>query len=339
MNDSAPRMPTVPLGGAGLQVSAQGLGCMGMSHAYGKPDDVESLAVLARALELGVTFWDTADFYGQGENERLLARVLRDRRSQVTLATKFGLLPPTDPQGRAVRADPAYVASACEASLQRLRVDCIDLYYLHRVDVTVPIEETVGAMARLVEAGKVRYLGLSEPTASELRRAHAVHPIAAVQSEWSLWSRDVEDSVVPACRALGVGFVPYSPLGRGFLTGQLPPLSELGADDVRLRQPRLQAAVIENNRQVVAEVEAVAQSLGIPAAQVALAWVHAQGARFGVPVVPIPGTKRRRYLEQNVAALAITLPPAALERLNGLATRVLGDRHPQLALTSAGGRP
>lgn len=327
------------LGTSGLCVSAQGLGCMGMSHAYGASDDTESIAVLERALQLGVSFWDTADFYGQGANEELLSRVLRARRSEVVLATKFGLVANRgDTTAKGVRGDAAYVHAACDASLRRLGVDVIDLYYLHRVDVTVPIEETVGAMAELVRAGKVRHLGLSEVTASELRRASKVHPIAAVQSEWSLWSRDVEDSVVPACRELGVGFVPYSPLGRGFLTGTLAPLDTLEKGDFRRAQPRLQPDVIEQNRLIVREVEVVAMQRGATAAQIALAWVHGQAAKWGIGVVPIPGTRRVRYLEQNVAALGIELTPPELSRLNALAARVHGVRHPQIALTSAGGR-
>ena len=332
-------MAMVALGASGLHVSAQGLGCMGMSHAYGSSSETESLAVLARALELDVSFWDTADFYGQGANEELLARVLRARRKDVTLATKFGLVASRgENTARNVRGDAPYVASACDASLRRLGVDVIDLYYMHRVDVTVPLEETVGAMADLVRAGKVRHLGLSEVTANELRRACAIHPIAAVQSEWSLWSRDVESQVVPVCRELGVGFVPYSPLGRGFLTGQLPPLDELEAGDFRRAQPRLQPAVFEHNRAIVREVEAVAVARDASAAQIALAWVHARSAVWGIGVVPIPGTRRVAYLEQNVAGLAIELSPQELSRLDSLAARVTGVRHPQMELTSAGGR-
>ncbi len=310
---------------------------MGMSHAYGTPDDAESLKVLERALELGVDFWDTADFYGQGKNELLLARVLETRRSEVTIATKFGIVATRgDTVARSVRGDAVYVKRACEESLRRLGVETIDLYYQHRVDVSVPIEETVGAMAELVKEGKVRYLGLSEPTASELRRAHAVHPISAVQSEWSLWSRDVEEQVVPACRELGVGFVPYSPLGRGFLTGQLPPLAELEPGDFRKSQPRLQADVIESNRALVDEIERVAEVLRVSAAQVALSWILAQAERWGIAVVPIPGTKRVRYLEQNVGALGVELPADVMERLDALAARARGIRHPQIELTSAG---
>jgi aryl-alcohol dehydrogenase-like predicted oxidoreductase len=312
---------------------------MGMSHAYGPSDETESLAVLDRALELGVTFWDTSDSYGTGANEELLARALAGRRDQVTLATKFGIVSaPGVHTVQRVRGDAAYVRQACEASLRRLGTDVIDLYYQHRVDVTVPIEETVGAMAELVAAGKVRHLGLSEVTASELRRAHAIHPIAAVQSEWSLWSRDVEEAVVPTCGELGVGFVSYSPLGRGFLTGTLDTLDGLAGDDFRRSQPRLQESTIAVNRGLVGEVRAVAAEAGIPAAQVALAWVHHRGEIWNLPVVPIPGTRRVRWLEQNAAAVGVVLPPEAIERLDGLAARVVGDRHVQMGLTSAGGR-
>ncbi len=335
------RIPTVPLGGTGLVVSAQGLGCMGMSHAYGPTDAAAAHAVLERALERGVSLWDTADFYGKGDNERLLAPFLRSRREHIVIATKFGLaLPdmPAAPAERKVRGDPAYVRAACDASLVRLDVDVIDLWYQHRIDVSVPIEETVGAMAELVRAGKLRHLGLSEVTASELRRAHAVHPIAAVQSEWSLWSRDVETSVVPACRELGVGFVPYSPLGRGFLTGRLPPPDALAADDFRRVQPRLQAEVIAHNRTLVAELEALAAALAVPASRLALAWLHAQAARWRIAVVPIPGTRRVDYLEDNLRALDLVLDEATLARLDALAARVQGARHPNMDLTSAGPR-
>ena len=334
-------LASLPLGRTGLVVSAQGLGCMGMSHAYGPTDPADARAVLERALDLGITFWDTADFYGNGDNERLLAPVLRASRERIRLATKFGLVMPTDPSDRAarrVRGDRAYVLAACEASLERLGIDCIDLYYQHRVDVTVPIEETVGAMAELVQAGKVRHLGLSEPTASELRRAHAVHPIAAVQSEWSLWSRDVEDSVVPTCRELGVGFVPYSPLGRGFLTGKLPAVETLVDNDYRRVQPRLQAGVIAHNRALVAEIERLANARGVPAARIALAWVHARVMHWQLPVVPIPGTRRTARLEENLDALDFAFTTDELAALDGLAALVRGVRHPQMDLTSAGPR-
>jgi aryl-alcohol dehydrogenase-like predicted oxidoreductase len=332
-------MDMTRLGVTGPMVSEQGLGCMGMSHGYGTGDETESIAVLRRALELGVTFWDTADYYAAGANEVLLAKVLSDHRDEIVLATKFGLVPSSSPAApQAVRGDAGYVREACEASLRRLGTDVIDLYYQHRVDVTVPIEETVGAMGELVTAGKVRHLGLSEATASELRRAAAVHPIAAVQSEWSLWSRDVEESVVPACRELGVAFVPYSPLGRGFLTGTIGSVETLPADDIRRSQPRLAASAIDANRELVDQVGQVAAELGSTPAQVALAWVHHRHHVWGLPVVPIPGTKRIHWLEQNVAALDVRLPAHALARLDGLAALAVGDRHPQIGLTSAGGR-
>jgi aryl-alcohol dehydrogenase-like predicted oxidoreductase len=312
---------------------------MGMSHGYGPGDETESLAVLRRALVLGVTFWDTADYYAAGANETLLAGILAEQRDQVVVATKFGLVAPnTAGAPPIVRGDRRYVHDACDASLRRLGVDTIDLYYQHRVDVSVPIEDTVGAMAELVTAGKVRHLGLSEVTASELRRAVGVHPIAAVQSEWSLWSRDVEESVVPACGELGVGFVPYSPLGRGFLTGTLGAVDDLPADDIRRTQPRLAASAIEANRALVEQIQVVAAELGCTPAQTALAWVHQRQQVWGIPVVPIPGTKRIRWLEQNVRAASIQLPPEALERLDALAERAVGDRHPQIGMTSAGGR-
>jgi aryl-alcohol dehydrogenase-like predicted oxidoreductase len=327
------------LGSTGPTVSAQGLGCMGMSHGYGPGDETESLAVLRRALEIGVDFWDTADYYAAGANELLLAKMLAEHRDEVVLATKFGLVPAAAPSGSpAVRGDAPYVRQACEASLRRLGTDVIDVYYQHRVDVTVPIEDTVGAMAELVAAGKVRHLGLCEVTASELRRAVGEHPIAAVQSEWSLWSRDVEASVVPACRDLGVGFVPYSPLGRGFLTGTLGDVDKLPAEDIRRSQPRLAASAIDANLALVEQLRLVAADLGVTPAQVALAWVHQRQQVCGLPVVPIPGTKRIRWLEENVAAQDLTLPAAALDRLDGLASLAVGDRHPQIGMTSAGGR-
>jgi len=302
-----------------LTVSALGLGCMGMSTAYGPADRGEALATLHHALDLGGTFLDTADVYGRGANEELLAEVLADRRDEVVLATKCGIL--TDDRGRPAGVDgsPEHVRRACEASLGRLGIDHIDLYYLHRPDPQVPIEDTVGAMADLVAAGSVGHLGLSEASAATIRRAAAVHPIAAVQSEWSLFSRDVEASVVPACRELGIGLVPFSPLGRGMLTGAVPDASD--PTDVRWTFPRFQGDNLERNLSAVTLIGEVAAARDATPAQVALAWLLAQGDDF----VPIPGTKRRPYLEENIGAVDVTLEEADLARLDGL--RPVGDRH------------
>jgi aryl-alcohol dehydrogenase-like predicted oxidoreductase len=322
-------LPTRALGRTGPTVSAQGLGCMGMSFAYGTPDHDEATATIARALDLGVTFFDTADMYGFGHNEQLVGKALAGRRDEVVLATKFGInLDASDPTRRGIRGDADYVRQACDASLGRLGLDHIDLYYQHRPDVTVPIEETVGAMAELVEAGKVRHLGLSEASVDTIRRAAAVHPIAALQSEWSLFSRDIEDEIVPLCRELGIGLVPYSPLGRGLLTGTVSSLDELQDDDFRRTQPRFQGDNLDHNLELVAVVRAVAEAHGVTPGQVALAWLDAQGD----DVVPIPGTKRRTYLEQNVAALEITLSDDDLARLGGLTA--VGDRYAQANWTN-----
>jgi aryl-alcohol dehydrogenase-like predicted oxidoreductase len=309
-----------------LAVSAQGLGCMGMSQSYGPGDESESVATIHRALDLGVTFLDTADAYGPHENERLVGRTIAGRRDDVVLATKFGIVRDIDaPDGRSLNGRPEYVAAACDGSLQRLGVDHIDLYYLHRVDPQTPIEETVGAMAELVAAGKVRHLGLSECAAGTLRRAVAVHPIAAVQSEWSLWSRDIEDEVVPACRELGVGIVPFSPLGRGFLTGQITSPDDFGPDDFRRSLPRFQGENFQRNLDLVAKVRELAAARGVTAGQLALAWVQAQGT----DVVPIPGTKRRTYLEENVAALDVELTADDLAAIDEIAPKgaAAGDRY------------
>jgi len=300
-------------------VSALGLGCMGMSFAYGTADRGEALATLHRALDLGVTFLDTADMYGAGANEELLAAVLADRRDEVTLATKFGILTGEDGYPRGVDGSPAYAHRACDASLRRLGVDHIDLYYLHRPDPEVPIEDTVGAMAELVAAGKVRHLGLSEGSAETIRRAVAVHPIAAVQSEWSVFSRDIERAVLPACREHGIGVVPYSPLGRGLLTGALP--TDFADDDFRRALPRFQGENLDRNLALVGAVREIAEAHGATPGQVALAWLLARGD----DVVPIPGTKRVRYLEENAGALDVTLTPADLARLDEL--RPAGDRY------------
>jgi aryl-alcohol dehydrogenase-like predicted oxidoreductase len=308
-------LPTRTLGHSGLTVSAEGLGCMGMSFAYGTPDHDEATATIHRALELGVTFFDTADMYGFGHNEELVGKALAGRRDDVVVATKFGIYLDGDaPGGRGVRGDAAYVRQACDASLGRLGFDHIDLYYQHRPDTSVPIEETVGAMAELVAAGKVRHLGLSEASADTVRRAAAVHPITALQSEWSLFSRDIEDEIIPACRDHGIGLVPYSPLGRGLLTGAVTSLDELQSDDFRRTQPRFQGDNLERNLELVAVVRDIAAAKGCTPSQVALAWLLAHGD----DVVPIPGTKRRTYLEDNVGAVEVDLTGEDLARLDGL---------------------
>jgi aryl-alcohol dehydrogenase-like predicted oxidoreductase len=321
-------MQHVALGSQGLTVSRQGLGCMGMSEFYGERDDDESIATIHRALELGVTLLDTADIYGPHTNERLVGRAVADRRERVVLATKFGIVrDPDNPAARGVNGRPEYVKARCEDSLQRLGIDHIDLYYQHRVDPATPIEETVGAMAELVAAGKVRFLGLSEAAPETIRRAHAVHPISAVQTEYSLFARDPEAEILPALRELGIGFVPYSPLGRGFLTGAFRSLDELDGGDFRRSQPRFQGENLDANLAIVERVRTVAASRGVTPAQVALAWVHAQGE----DVVPIPGTKRRRNLEENVAAVDVDLGAeeiALLEEAGGAQGARYADMSP-----------
>ncbi|ACQ81750.1 aldo/keto reductase [Beutenbergia cavernae DSM 12333] len=326
---STPAIPTTTLGDD-LEVSVIGYGAMVLSPTvYGEVDDDASLATLHHAVDAGVTFLDTADVYGAGHNERLISRLLADRRDDVQLATKFGIA--GNPADRAAgtpptRGDAAYVRAAADASLERLGTDVIDLYYMHRRDARVPIEETVGAMAELVTAGKVRHLGLSEVTATELRAAHAVHPIAAVQSEWSVWSRDVEGSVVPTAAELGVGFVPYSPLGRGFLTGTLASGSDLGERDFRRLLPRFGEANLEANLAVVDGIRAIGTELGATPAQVALAWLYAKGRALGLPVVPIPGSRRAARVEENAGALRLTLTPDQVSGLDSLADAVVGHR-------------
>lgn len=296
----------------GLEVSSLGLGCMGMSEFYGARDEAEAIATIHHALERGVDFLDTADMYGVGQNEVLVGRAIRDRRDQVILATKFGNVRGEDGSFRGVNGRPDYVRTACEASLRRLGVEVIDLYYQHRVDPETPIEETVGAMAELVRQGKVRFLGLSEAAPATIRRAHAVHPIAALQTEYSLWSRDPETEILATTRELGVGFVAYSPLGRGFLTGQIKQVEDLDPDDYRRHSPRFQGENFQRNLDLVAEVAQMAAEKGCTPAQLALAWVLAQGE----DIVAIPGTKRRRYLDENLGALAVRLSAEDLARID-----------------------
>ncbi len=317
-------MRTTKLGD--LTVSAQGLGCMGMSEWYGATDWDSSIATINRAIDLGVTFIDTADIYGAGHNEVLVGRGIAHRRDEVQLATKFGVDRSGGDANRVVRGEAAYVKRSCESSLTRLGVDVIDLYYLHRPPQTAEIEETVGAMAELVAEGKVRYLGLSEVSGDLLRRAHAVHPITAVQTEYSLWTREIENDAIGVMRELGVGFVPYSPLGRGFLTA-IVDLKTLDAKDFRSRSPRFTGEAATTNQAIVDAVRSVADAKGVAPAQVALAWVYAQQERLGVAMAPIPGTKRIKWLEQNVAALDVTLTADELALLDPLASQVVGARY------------
>ena len=329
-------MKSLELGRSGLKVSALGLGCMGMSEFYAGFDDAESIATIHRALELGVTFLDTADAYGPHKNEELVGRAIKGRRDEIVLATKFGIVrDPANPQARGINGTPAYVKQACEASLRRLDVDYIDLYYQHRVDPNTPIEDTVGGMADLVKEGKVRYLGLSEAAVKTLHRAVKVHPIAALQTEYSLWTRDPESEILPTCRELGIGFVAYSPLGRGFLTGQFRKFDDLPADDYRRFSPRFQGENFEKNLDLVNRVEEIAREKNCQPSQLALAWVLAQGG----DIVPIPGTKHRKYLEENVGALEVEINADDLRRLDEVFPfgAAAGPRYPDhmMALVNA----
>ncbi|RUN75472.1 Aldo/keto reductase [Sphingomonas aurantiaca] len=302
------------IGSQGLEVSALGLGCMGMSEFYGQGDDAESIATIHRALELGLNFLDTADMYGPFTNEELVGRAIADRRDQVVLATKFANVRGANGEYLGIRGDADYVRQSCDASLRRLKVDHIDLYYQHRVDPSVPIEETIGAMAELVQAGKVRFLGMSEAAPETIRRAHAVHPITALQTEYSLWSRDPEETILPTVRELGIGYVAYSPLGRGFLTGQIRRVEDLPEDDYRRQAPRFQGENFQKNLDLVSAVEVISREKGCTPAQFALAWLLAQGD----DVVPIPGTKKRARLEENVGAMEVRITPEDRERIDSI---------------------
>ncbi|WP_069172660.1 aldo/keto reductase [Streptomyces griseus] len=336
MSENTQKIATVELGTGGPRVGVQGLGCMGISEFYGDTDETAARDTLEAALECGITLFDTADAYGRGANERFLAPFVGAHRDAITLATKFGIERTDDPGYRGVRNDPAYIREAVEASLRRLDTDVIDLYYMHRHDPRVPLAESVGAMAELVAQGKVKHLGLSEVTGAELREAHAVHPIAALQSEWSLFSRDVERTAVPAAAELGVALVPYSPLGRGFLTGAFQDAAtDLAEDDFRRHQPRFTGENARTNAVLLEHIRTIAAAHGASAAQVALAWVQQRAQVHGLTVVPIPGTRKRARVLENVAATRLTLTDDELAQLEPIAGRVAGDRYPDMSSTSA----
>jgi aryl-alcohol dehydrogenase-like predicted oxidoreductase len=325
-------MNTRKLGKSGLVVSSMGLGCMGMSEFYAGRDEKEAIATIHRALEIGINLLDTADMYGPFTNEELVGRAIKGRRDEVVLATKFGNVRSEDGSFRGINGRPEYVITACELSLRRLSVDTIDLYYQHRVDPNTPIEDTVGAMTQLVEQGKVRHIGLSEAGIETIRRAHKVHPITALQTEYSLWSRDPEDGILDVCRELGIGFVAYSPLGRGFLTGQIKSFDDLAPDDYRRNSPRFQGQNFKKNLELIRRTEAMAAEKGCTPAQLTLAWVLAQGE----DIVPIPGTKRRKYLEENVAALDVVISPQDRKRIDEIAPQgvAAGMRYPESAMAA-----
>ncbi|HVW85065.1 MAG TPA: aldo/keto reductase [Bryobacteraceae bacterium] len=327
-------MQTRQIGKDGVFVSEIGLGCMGMSEFYGPGDEAESIATIHLALAMGLNFLDTADMYGSGKNEDLVARAIAGRRTEVFLATKFGIVRTADPKARSISGRPEYVKSACDASLRRLKTEWIDLYYQHRVDPAVPIEETVGAMAELVREGKVRYIGLSEAGPETIRRAYQVHPVSALQTEYSLWEREPENELLPLCRELGITFVPYSPLGRGFLTGQVQSLDDLAPDDFRRVSPRFQGENFRKNLDLVEKVRQIAVEKGCTPAQLALAWVLAQGDN----IIPIPGTKRRRYLEENLGALNVRLTAVDLAGIDAAmpAGAAAGDRYPEAGMKLVG---